>query len=89
MPTKNRIIWREGLFVKPQHFQQQQRHNDFVLHHRVSALRDYGYGLHTLELNHELLKLGRIGLTSATGIFPDAQFLISRTKTAPPRLLMF
>lgn len=35
MPTKNRVIWREGLFIKPQHFQQQQRHNDYQLHRRV------------------------------------------------------
>ena len=28
---KNRVLWREGMFVLPQHFQQQQRHNDAML----------------------------------------------------------
>ncbi|WP_058910619.1 type VI secretion system baseplate subunit TssK [Entomohabitans teleogrylli] len=71
MPTRNRVIWREGLFVKPQHFQQQQRHNDYQLDSRLDMLKRYGYGFHALHLNRELLKLGRIGIDSAQGIMPD------------------
>lgn len=71
MPTKNRVIWREGLFIKPQHFQQQQRHNDYQLHRRVTALRDYSYGFSSLVINQELLKLGRIGISSASGSMAD------------------
>ena len=26
--TNNRVLWQEGLFALPQHFQQQQRHTD-------------------------------------------------------------
>nr|WP_301540986.1 hypothetical protein [Proteus mirabilis] len=38
MSTKNRVIWREGLFIKPQHFQQQQRHQDYMT---VSILNNF------------------------------------------------
>ncbi|WP_456310877.1 type VI secretion system baseplate subunit TssK [Serratia proteamaculans] len=71
MPTKNRVIWREGLFIKPQHFQQQQRHNDYQLHRRITTMRDYSYGFSTLVINHELLKLGRIGVNAASGCMAD------------------
>ncbi|AKG70964.1 type VI secretion system baseplate subunit TssK [Serratia fonticola] len=71
MPTKNRVIWREGLFIKPQHFQQQQRHNDYQLQRRITALTNYTYGFHSLQINQELLKLGRIGLTNASGSMAD------------------
>lgn len=71
MPIRNRVIWREGLFIKPQHFQQQQRHNDYQLHSRITALQDYSYGFSTLVINQELLKLGRIGLSSASGTLAD------------------
>ncbi|MFW0767432.1 type VI secretion system baseplate subunit TssK [Trabulsiella odontotermitis] len=71
MPTRNRVIWREGLFVKPQHFQQQQRHNDYLNDVRMTLLQRYGYGFYSLVLNQEVLKLGRIGITSAQGIMPD------------------
>lgn len=71
MPTKNRVIWREGLFIKPQHFQQQQRHNDYQLHRRISAIHDYSYGFNLLVINQELLKLGRIGVSTASGSMAD------------------
>lgn len=71
MPTKNRVIWREGLFIKPQHFQQQQRHNDYQLQRRITGLKNYSYGFSSLILNQELLKLGRIGLSAASGCMAD------------------
>lgn len=57
MSSRNRVIWREGLFIKPQHFQQQQRHSDYALHARLSALSDYFYGLQSLAINEDYLAL--------------------------------
>jgi len=71
MPSKNRVIWREGLFIKPQHFQQQQRHNDYQLQHRITNVQAYSFGFSTLAINQELLKLGRIGLSTASGNMAD------------------
>ncbi|MCD6615948.1 type VI secretion system baseplate subunit TssK [Aeromonas veronii] len=71
MSSRNRVIWREGLFIKPQHFQQQQRHSDYALHARFSALSDYFYGLQSLAINEDYLGFGRIALVGATGILPD------------------
>lgn len=71
MSSRNRVIWREGLFIKPQHFQQQQRHSDYALHARLSALSDYYYGLQSLAINEDYLGFGRIALVGATGILPD------------------
>ncbi|OEC46905.1 type VI secretion system baseplate subunit TssK [Aeromonas sp. DNP9] len=71
MSSRNRVIWREGLFIKPQHFQQQQRHSDYALHARLSALSDYFYGLQSLSINEDYLGFGRIALVGATGILPD------------------
>lgn len=71
MSSRNRVIWREGLFIKPQHFQQQQRHSDYALHARLSALSDYFYGLQSLAINEDYLGFGRIALVGTTGILPD------------------
>ncbi|RLM21869.1 type VI secretion system-associated protein [Brenneria alni] len=71
MSIRNRVIWREGLFIKPQHFQQQQRHVDYTLHARLSAISDYYYGLQSLAINEEYLNFGRIALVSAAGVMPD------------------
>ncbi|MGY3893802.1 type VI secretion system baseplate subunit TssK [Aeromonas enterica] len=71
MSSRNRVIWREGLFIKPQHFQQQQRHSEYALHARLSALSDYFYGLQSLAINEDYLGFGRVALVGATGILPD------------------
>ncbi|KAA1195082.1 type VI secretion system baseplate subunit TssK [Photorhabdus heterorhabditis] len=71
MPGKNRVIWREGLFIKPQHFQQQQKHNDYLAHSRLTSLTSYGYGFSSLIIDKDLLALGRIGIIEASGIMPD------------------
>lgn len=87
MSSRNRVIWREGLFIKPQHFQQQQRHADHMLHARLSALSDYFYGLQSLSINEDYLGFGRIALVSASGVMPDGTvFSIPVDDVLPPPL---
>jgi type VI secretion system protein ImpJ len=67
----NRVIWSEGLFLKPHHFQQQDRY----LEHLVASARGVGvphpWGLRQLSVDQDLLALGKLGLTSAAGLLPD------------------
>lgn len=89
MSSRNRVIWREGLFIKPQHFQQQLRHSDYTLHARLSALSDYFYGLQTLAINEDYLNFGRIALVNASGVMPDGTvFTIPSDDVLPPPLEM-
>lgn len=68
---KNRVLWQEGMFALPQHFQQQQRHNDAMLRERMDALGDFAWGFTELSLNTELLAQGKVMLDRATGCLPD------------------
>ena len=59
--SKNRVIWKEGLFVQPQHFQQQQRHIDYLIQNQLLGLNNnYNFGLLAFEIDREMLNLGRI-----------------------------
>ncbi|MCM2973206.1 type VI secretion system baseplate subunit TssK [Larsenimonas suaedae] len=71
MSSRNRVIWNEGLFIKPQHFQQQSRALEAQLNERLSGVSRYLYGFTALELNAEYLSFGRIALARAEGVFPD------------------
>lgn len=71
MSQNNKVIWSEGLFLRPQHFQQQDRHFESELRQSVAGVVAYGYGFLDLLLDQELLKLGRIGLARARGIAAD------------------
>ena len=71
MSWDNRIIWSEGTFLQPQHFQQHDRHLEGQLEHRARALRAHGYGFLEIALDESLLELGKLALRSARGVLPD------------------
>jgi type VI secretion system protein ImpJ len=68
---KNRVLWQEGMFALPQHFQQQQRHNDEMLRTRLDGLGDFAWGFTELSLNTELLAQGKVMIDRAAGCMPD------------------
>jgi type VI secretion system protein ImpJ len=67
----NRIIWSEGTFLQPQHFQQHDRHIEAQLEQRTRALRPHGYGFLEIAVDESLLELGKLALRSARGVLPD------------------
>ncbi|GAA0560455.1 type VI secretion system baseplate subunit TssK [Halomonas salifodinae] len=71
MASRNRVVWSEGLFIKPQHFQQQQRSLEGLIDARLEGIGQYPYGFLSLELNAEYLSFGRIALSRASGVMPD------------------
>ncbi|MCE0495098.1 type VI secretion system baseplate subunit TssK [Vibrio salinus] len=71
MFTHNRVIWNEGLFIKPQHFQQQQRYTEYLIEERIRSVSSYLYGVTDFSLNLEYLSFGRIAIEQASGIMPD------------------
>lgn len=68
---KNKVIWQEGVFALPQHFQQQQRHCEYLLTRRLDALGDFAWGFTDLSINTELLAQGKIMIDRAAGCMPD------------------
>ncbi len=71
MSWDNRIVWSEGTFLQPQHFQQHDRHLEAQLEQRARALRAHGYGLLEIAVDESLLELGKLALRSARGVLPD------------------
>jgi type VI secretion system protein ImpJ len=71
MTINNRVVWSEGLFLRPQHFQQQDRHVERHVDLRVSALRSHGWGFTEIEIDHDLLATGKLAVRRARGVFPD------------------
>ena len=73
MQGENRVAWREGMFLRPQHFQQQDRFNDSLIRARTEALRPYPWGLTALKVNASLASLGKFAIEECSGIFADGQ----------------
>ncbi|MEM1432640.1 MAG: type VI secretion system baseplate subunit TssK [Pseudomonadota bacterium] len=71
MSTRSKVVWSEGLFLRPQHFQQERRYLERVVDQRVNGVLEYGWGFAGIELDRDLLAIGKIGLQSAVGAFQD------------------
>ncbi len=66
-----RVIWSEGLFLRPHHFQQQERFFEALIDARLDSLHGFAYGFKRLVLDQPLLLQGKLALASAEGLLPD------------------
>jgi type VI secretion system protein ImpJ len=71
MSAHNRVIWSEGLFLQPQHFQQQERYFERYLEARCRSLVPHGWGFTEIEFERDLLTIGKAALRRVAGVFPD------------------
>ncbi len=71
MSLNSKVVWSEGMFLNPQHFQQQERYFESLVDGKCAAFGAYGWGLQDFEIDQQLLKLGKISVLRAKGVFPD------------------
>jgi type VI secretion system protein ImpJ len=71
MSWHSKVVWSQGMFLLPHHFQQEARHVEYLLDMRARAAGVHAWGFFELELDESLLALGRVGLARASGILPD------------------
>lgn len=72
MKLLSHVVWSEGMYLSPLHFQTQSRHFEDSLTFLISALWGDPWGLSFLVLDEEAIRNGRASLTQAAGIFPDS-----------------
>jgi type VI secretion system protein ImpJ len=71
MSANNRVIWSEGLFLQPQHFQQQERYFERYVEARCHALVPNSWGFTEIEFERDFLSIGKAALRRAAGVLPD------------------
>ena len=87
MQSDSRVAWREGLFLRQQHFQQQDRYLEGLVAARANALRPYPWGVSELKLNADMAALGKFAIESMVGVLPDGlPFSIPGDLPPPPPL---
>jgi len=81
------MVWAEGMFLRPQHFQQQERYLEFFAHARALAAHPYFWGFRELQLDTESLSFGKIALKRGAGVFPDGTPFSFPGQDEPPPAL--
>ncbi|HEY6511349.1 MAG TPA: type VI secretion system baseplate subunit TssK, partial [Burkholderiaceae bacterium] len=68
MTVRHRVIWSQGMFLQPHHFQQEARFFEHLVDARVRAAEHYAWGFGELVIDEAQLALGRVALTRASGV---------------------
>jgi type VI secretion system protein ImpJ len=71
MKLLSRVVWSEGMYLGPHHFQVQSRYFEDSIQFATSSLWFAAYGLAGIELDTEAAQNGVVSLVHARGVFPD------------------
>lgn len=87
MAWDSTVLWTEGMFLQPQHFQQADRHAEAMRAGLARRLVPYAWGVSDLEIDTDVLKIGQFALRQASGLFQDGTvFRIPAAEDHPPAL---
>jgi type VI secretion system protein ImpJ len=68
---QQKVLWNEGLFLTPHHFQQWDRHLEAELWHRLRAIQPLSYGFTDLKIDEEGLAVGDLVVNRCAGVMQD------------------
>jgi type VI secretion system protein ImpJ len=85
MSRYQRVLWSEGMFLSPHHFQQWDRSLHSTMQFRMKSLSPFHWGLTELEINREGLLNGQFSIIRCGGVFPSGTvFHVSDADGIPP-----
>ena len=71
MSWDNKVLWTEGLFLQPHHFQQADRYTEALVGGLARRVTPYAWGFSALEIDEEALKVGKFALKGCSGLTQD------------------
>ena len=87
MSWDSKVLWTEGLFLQPHHFQQSDRHTEALVAGLARRVTPYAWGVSELEIDDEVLKVGQFALKSCAGLTQDGTvFRVPQADDHPPAL---
>lgn len=87
MSWRSRVVWSSGMFLQPQHFQQEARYLERLIDARIAGASPFAWGFVDVQIDEGLLTLGKLGLARAGGLLPDGTpFSMPQIDQLPPAL---
>lgn len=84
MHHENRVIWGEGMFLRPQHFQQADRWTERMLYLTLQMTGGYFWGIAGLEIDTGALIRGELALLQLRAVLPDGSLIEAPVDAALP-----
>lgn len=73
IPT-SKPLWGEGLFLRPQNFQQQDAYHEWRVAQAVRLMHPYAWGVRSVKVDTDALQAGRLRLLELQVVLPDGEF---------------
>ncbi|PAJ80970.1 type VI secretion system baseplate subunit TssK [Burkholderia ubonensis] len=71
MSYSAKVLWGEGLFLRPQHFQRQDAYHEARLFESIQAIQPYNWGVRTVRFDRDALGSNVLRLAELSLVFPD------------------
>ena len=71
----SKVLWGEGLFLLPHHFQQQDHYHEQRLHTSLRAVHPFAWGVQHLAIDEEALTTGTLRILALALRFPDGELV--------------
>jgi type VI secretion system protein ImpJ len=85
MKFLSRVVWSEGMYLGPHHFQTQSRYFEDSIAFLVASLWHEPWGLLHFELDQKAIRNGSAVVLHASGVFPDGlTFELPNSDPPPP-----
>lgn len=84
MSLYSRVVWKDGMFLLPQHFQQEARSIESSARLQLLGPQPLGWGVIELGLNEAALGEGRLETTRCRAILPDGTAISFPDLDTPP-----
>lgn len=83
----SKVVWSEGMYLRPQHFQQLERYLEDYVQQRCRSLVGSFWGFAALDVDPDALAIGKVAILGAQGVFPDGSpFDLTHANSLPAPL---
>ncbi|MDN5646068.1 MAG: type VI secretion system baseplate subunit TssK, partial [Acinetobacter sp.] len=79
-----KILWGEGLFLRPQHFQLQDAYHEQRLNHTIRSTIPFAYGIQNIQFDEAQLHTHILALESISMIWQDGEIYQAPTRDLLP-----
>jgi type VI secretion system protein ImpJ len=71
----SKVLWGEGLLLRPQHFQRQDQYHEHRLHKSIDAVHPYAWGVERLEVDRDALGSNVLRILALALRFQDGELV--------------
>ncbi|MBQ5949720.1 type VI secretion system baseplate subunit TssK [Massilia sp. ST3] len=83
----SKVLWGEGLLLRPQHFQRQDQYHEHCLNKGIRAVHPYAWGVERLEIDRDALGSSVLRILALSVRFQDGQLIDAPGADALPETI--